>query len=199
MNALFAHSEVCQLAVPLVVQQHVVQLQVPKMRIIQSQLRAWSSPTQMQPPSQASAAQSATWTNLIIIKKINKSHAGEVFFCFISYKREGGRSIILPMAFNVGRCCRSLPTWVSKHITSLACRVPAHLALGLTGAEVARAVRSCKDDAAKCCAWTTLIQHSCTGADTGAGEQNKASAEEKHIPYSPQVLGFQSQILLLSA
>lgn len=32
-NALFAHSKVCQLAVPLVVQQHIVQLQVPKMRI----------------------------------------------------------------------------------------------------------------------------------------------------------------------
>lgn len=117
---------------------------------------------------------------------------------FISYKREGGRSIILPTAFNVGRCCRSLPTWVSKHTTSLACRALAHLALGLTGAEVARAVRLCKDDAAKCCAWTTLIQHSCTGADTGAGEQNKASAEEKHIPYSPEVLGLQSQISLLS-
>lgn len=32
-NALFAHSKVCQLAVPLIVQQHIVQLQVPKMRI----------------------------------------------------------------------------------------------------------------------------------------------------------------------
>lgn len=35
----------------------------------------------------------------------------------------------------------SSPTWLSKHTTSLAGRAPAHLALGLTGAEVARAVK----------------------------------------------------------
>lgn len=44
-------------------------------------------------------------------------------------------------AFSTGRCYMSSPTWLSKHTTSLAGRVPAHLALGLTGAEVARAVK----------------------------------------------------------
>lgn len=76
------------------------------------------------------------------------------------------------MAFNAGKCCRSLPTGVSKHTTSLAGRAPAPLALGLTGAEVARAVRLCKDDAAKCCAWATLNQQSCTGADTSWGAEH---------------------------
>lgn len=64
-------------------------------------------------------------------------------FSFASSLRKGReeQTSFCRTACNMDRCYTSSPTWLSKHTTSLAGRAPAHLALGFTGAEVARAVK----------------------------------------------------------
>lgn len=56
-------------------------------------------------------------------------------------KRREEQAPFFQTAFNTGRCYTSSPTWLSKQPASLAGRAPAHLALGVTGAEAARAVK----------------------------------------------------------
>lgn len=55
------------------------------------------------------------------------------------------QTLFCQTAFNMGRCYTGSPTWLSKHTTGLTSRAPAHSALGLTGTEVARAVKLCND------------------------------------------------------
>lgn len=98
-------------------------------------------------------------------------------FSFASSLTEGReeQTSFFQTAFNMGRCYTSSPTWLSKHTTSLAGRAPAHLALGLTGAEVARAVKlrndvmmqqnaphgTCSDSAKRCAGSTQLKPGRC--------------------------------------
>lgn len=99
---------------------------------------------------------------------------------------------ICQTAFSMGRCYMSSPTWLSEHTTSLAGTAPAHLALGLTGAEVARAVKLRNDgmmqqnaphemysDSAKRCTRSTVLKP--------GGVQGFFRG--KHVPSSPEVCG----------
>lgn len=149
---------------------------------------------------QGSEAQPATWTNLITIK--NKQKSCRRGFLSLHLLQKGRKKKHHSAS---GIECRQVvqdfdPMSFQAHHKP-GCRAPAALALGLTGAEFARAVRLRKDavmqqnavhgprsDSAKL-HWST---HRIWGAEQGL-------SEGKHIPCSPEVLGLQSQISFLSA